>query len=200
MLRQSTESIYTLICKIVTNSKIKRKRLSHSNPQESSRRTACFFSRTFVTYHRSARSRDFSRAGGVEMLQQPVSRGCRFCDFFVAEWTLQHNHPLLPLSRAISLTNVFLKAPLEIWRNSLGNVFQRLAPNLEKEPWPWFWFSLEVWTGIFYGWWRCWRPVTSHNNGRHLGCHLGFYQELEIRFKPREMVIFWCLTWKITYK
>ena len=27
-------------------------------------------------------------------------------------------------------------------------------------------------------------------NGRHLGCHLGFYQELEIRLKPREMVIF----------
>ena len=27
-------------------------------------------------------------------------------------------------------------------------------------------------------------------NGRHLGCHLGFHQELEIRLKPREMVIF----------
>ena len=27
------------------------------------------------------------------------------------------------------------------------------------------------------------------NNGRHLGRHLGFYQELEIRLKPREMVI-----------
>ena len=27
------------------------------------------------------------------------------------------------------------------------------------------------------------------NNGRHLGDHLGFYQELEIRLKPREMVI-----------
>ena len=27
------------------------------------------------------------------------------------------------------------------------------------------------------------------NNGRHLGSHLGFYQELEIRLKPREMVI-----------
>ena len=31
------------------------------------------------------------------------------------------------------------------------------------------------------------------NNGRHLGCHLGFYQELEIRLKPREMVIFCAL-------
>ena len=30
--------------------------------------------------------------------------------------------------------------------------------------------------------------VTS--NGRHLGRHLGFYQELEIRFKPREIVFF----------
>ena len=30
-------------------------------------------------------------------------------------------------------------------------------------------------------------------NGRHLGCHLGFYQELEIRLKPREMVIFCAL-------
>ena len=28
------------------------------------------------------------------------------------------------------------------------------------------------------------------NNGRHLSHHLGFYQELEIRLKPREMVIF----------
>ena len=28
------------------------------------------------------------------------------------------------------------------------------------------------------------------NNGRHLGYHLGFYQELEIRLKPRERVIF----------
>ena len=28
------------------------------------------------------------------------------------------------------------------------------------------------------------------NNGRHLGRHLGFYQELEIRIKTREMVIF----------
>ena len=28
------------------------------------------------------------------------------------------------------------------------------------------------------------------NNGRHLGRHLGFYQELEIRLEPREMGIF----------
>ena len=31
------------------------------------------------------------------------------------------------------------------------------------------------------------------NNGCHLGRHLGFYQELEIRLKPREMVIFCAL-------
>ena len=31
------------------------------------------------------------------------------------------------------------------------------------------------------------------NNGRHLGRHLGFYQELEIRLKPREMVMFCAL-------
>ena len=31
--------------------------------------------------------------------------------------------------------------------------------------------------------------VTSR--GRHLGDDPGFYQELEIRLKPREMVIFW---------
>ena len=30
------------------------------------------------------------------------------------------------------------------------------------------------------------------NKGLHLACHLGFYQELEIRLKPREMVIFFC--------
>ena len=34
------------------------------------------------------------------------------------------------------------------------------------------------------------------NNGRHLG----FYQELEIRLKPREMVIFCALHEKITQK
>ena len=28
------------------------------------------------------------------------------------------------------------------------------------------------------------------NNGHHLGRHLEFYQELEIRLKPQEMVIF----------
>ena len=28
------------------------------------------------------------------------------------------------------------------------------------------------------------------NNGRNLGHHLEFYQELEIRLKPQEMVIF----------
>ena len=31
------------------------------------------------------------------------------------------------------------------------------------------------------------------NNGRHLGRHLGFYQEVEIRLKPPEMVIFCAL-------
>ena len=31
------------------------------------------------------------------------------------------------------------------------------------------------------------------NNGRHLGRHLGFYQELEIMLKPQEMAIFLCL-------
>ena len=34
------------------------------------------------------------------------------------------------------------------------------------------------------------RDVT--NNGRRLGRFLGFYQELQIRLKPREMVIFFC--------
>ena len=31
------------------------------------------------------------------------------------------------------------------------------------------------------------------NNGRHLGRHLGFYQELEIRLKPRQIMIFGAL-------
>ena len=31
------------------------------------------------------------------------------------------------------------------------------------------------------------------NNGRHFGRHLGFYQELEMRFKAREMVFFCAL-------
>ena len=34
-----------------------------------------------------------------------------------------------------------------------------------------------------------WVVVPGENNGRHPGGHLGFYQELEIRLKPREMVI-----------
>ena len=29
------------------------------------------------------------------------------------------------------------------------------------------------------------------NNSRHLSRHLGFYKELDIRLKPREMVIFY---------
>ena len=33
--------------------------------------------------------------------------------FFVGEWALQHNRPLLPLSRAKSHENFLLKAPLE---------------------------------------------------------------------------------------
>ena len=32
------------------------------------------------------------------------------------------------------------------------------------------------------------------------GCHLGFYQELETKLKPREMVIFLCFKRKITNK
>ena len=35
------------------------------------------------------------------------------------------------------------------------------------------------------------------NNDRHLGCHLGFYQELEIRLKPRQVVIFCALHKKV---
>ena len=34
--------------------------------------------------------------------------------------------------------------------------------------------------------------VAKH--GRHFERHLGFYQELEIRYKPRELIIFLCLT------
>ena len=47
--------------------------------------------------------------------------------------------------------------------------------------------------GIFYGWWHCWRPVTSPTMVAHFGRHPGFYQELEMRLKPREMVIFCAL-------
>ena len=32
--------------------------------------------------------------------------------------------------------------------------------------------------------------VTKH--GRHFEQRLGFYQELEIRYKPRELIIFFC--------
>ena len=52
--------------------------------------------------------------------------------------------------------------------------------------------------GMFYWWWHCWGACDVINNGRHLGRHLGFYQELEIRRKPHEMAIFLRLRWKIT--
>ena len=35
-----------------------------------------------------------------------------------------------------------------------------------------------------------WEVCDITNNGRHVGRHLGFYQELEIRLKPQEVVIF----------
>ena len=38
------------------------------------------------------------------------------------------------------------------------------------------------------------------NNGRHLGRNLAFYQELGIRLKLREMVIFLCFALKITHQ
>ena len=38
------------------------------------------------------------------------------------------------------------------------------------------------------------------NDGRHLGRHPRFYQELEIRLKPRGMKLFWYLTWKLRHK
>ena len=38
------------------------------------------------------------------------------------------------------------------------------------------------------------------NNCLNLKRHLGFYQELEIRLKPREMVVFCAWQWKITHK
>ena len=38
-----------------------------------------------------------------------------------------------------------------------------------------------------------WEACDVTNNGRHLGHHLGFYQGLEIRLKPREMVFFCAL-------
>ena len=31
--------------------------------------------------------------------------------------------------------------------------------------------------------------MKSPTNSRHLGCHHGFYDEVEIRLKPQEMVI-----------
>ena len=38
------------------------------------------------------------------------------------------------------------------------------------------------------------------NNNCHLGHHLGFYQELEIRFKLQGSGSILCLTYKITHK
>ena len=39
------------------------------------------------------------------------------------------------------------------------------------------------------------------NSGRHLGRHLGFYQELELELKKiARNGNFLCLTWKLTHK
>ena len=40
------------------------------------------------------------------------------------------------------------------------------------------------------------RACDVTNNDCHLGHHLGFYQELQVRLKPREMVIFFVLDMK----
>ena len=43
---------------------------------------------------------------------------------------------------------------------------------------------------IFYGGKARNEAFDVTNNSRHLGRHLGFYQDLEIRLKPREILIF----------
>ena len=53
---------------------------------------------------------------------------------------------------------------------------------------------------IFYGWWSCWRPVTSPILVAILAAILEFTTKLEIRLKPQEMVIFCALHEKITHK
>ena len=40
------------------------------------------------------------------------------------------------------------------------------------------------------------RACDVTNNDCHIGHHLGFYQELQVRLKPREMVIFFVLDMK----
>ena len=50
------------------------------------------------------------------------------------------------------------------------------------------------------GWWRLLEVCDVTNKDRPLICHFRFYQELKIRLKPREMVIFLCLKCKITHK
>ena len=77
-----------------------------------------------------------------------ISRDCRFCDFFLAEWARQHNHPPFPLSRAINHENVFLKAPLELAK-FVGNCVPKFSSKPEKIKEPWFWFSFEVWLDIY---------------------------------------------------
>ena len=45
-----------------------------------------------------------------------LSRRCRICDFLVAEWAFQHNHPLFPHRSIIESNNswkFFFKGPVE---------------------------------------------------------------------------------------
>ena len=66
------------------------------------------------------------------------------------------------------------------WMEPLPRVFYMLQYFETILP-SWKAFHLLDKIGIFYGWWRCWRSVTSPKNGRYLG----FYKELQIRLKPR---------------
>ena len=80
--------------------------------------------------------------------------------------------------------------------------------GISWNPSPKFLICCSIWKR-FYLWWKAFDLLNKlryilwvvalleacdvTNNGRHLGRHLGFYQELEIRLKLREMVIFGAL-------
>ena len=71
--------------------------------------------------------------------------------------------------------------------------FETISPSVES-PWSSYEIRYILWMVMLL------ETCDVTNNSRHFGRHLGFYQELEIRLKPQEMVIFLCLTWKITHK
>ena len=117
-----------------------------------------------------------------------------------------------------STTRRFMDRQIRVWylvwimgRYSFSSIFSAYirAKNKNRRPSPGFLICCSIYKR-FYLYWKAFDLLNKMryiswvvalleacdvtNNGRYPGRHLGFNQELEIRLKPREMVIFLCVT------